>query len=116
MRNYQVRSLKATGKVKGTAALERLQQLLALQAELYNACLCLYRLAQQKDPDRYSRFTLQKELTLLRASEPEFAGVTRRIQDNLIAEISTRWQQHVRGKAGKPRYRKIAKLQKGEIN
>ena len=105
MRNYQVRSLKATGKVKGTATLERLQQLLALQAELYNACLYLYRLAQQKDPDRYSRFTLQKELTLLRASEPEFAGVTRRIQDNLIAEISTRWQQHVRGKAGKPRYR-----------
>ena len=84
MDNFQVRTLKATGRINSPAALARLENVLALQAELYNACLYLFRLAEKQNPDRYSRFSLQKELTSLRASQPEFTGVTRRIQDNLI--------------------------------
>ena len=105
MDNFQVRTLKATGRINSPAALARLENVLALQAELYNACLYLFRLAEKQNPDRYSRFSLQKELTSLRASQLEFTGVTRRIQDNLIREAATRWQQYRKGKAGRPRYK-----------
>ena len=106
MQNYQVRTVKAQGRINGPAALDRLEYLLDQLRELHNACLCQYHLAEKRgETGRFNAKSQQKELTVLRATSPEHNQVLRRLQDNVIRHVENQWQQYRKGKRGKPSYK-----------
>ena len=74
----QVRTLKFLGKAT-PVGIPRFQEVLAHLAEIYNACLLQYRLAEKSDPDLFDRFLQGRQLTQLRAAMPEFSGTLRRV-------------------------------------
>lgn len=66
--------------------------------EIHDACLYQYRLAEQNGPDKFSRYSQQKEITELRAALPEFTTVSRRLQGKVIHHTATSWQRYSRDK------------------
>ena len=62
MDNHQVRTFKCHGRVNSPRALDRIQEVLSLLAEIHDGCLYLLRLAENQDPDRYTNFSLQSRI------------------------------------------------------
>ena len=108
MDNHQVRTLKCEGRVNTPKALDRTREVLSLLAEIHDGCLYLLRLAENKHPDRYTNFSLQRELKDLRADLPEFTSLGRRLQEGAVKRASASWNRYKKAtkaddKAGRPR-------------
>ena len=87
-----------------------MQEVLSLLAEIHDGCLYLLRLAENQDPDRYTNFSLQRELKDLRAELPEFTSLGRRLQEGAVKRASASWNRYKKArkasdKAGRPRYK-----------
>ena len=85
MDNHQARTLKCHGRVNSPRDLDRIQEVLSLLAEIHDGCLYLLRLAEKQDPDRYTNFSLPRELKDFRAVLPEFTSLGRRLQEGAFA-------------------------------
>ena len=106
MPKTQVLTLKAHGRLNGTAALHRLEEVLEQLRLLHNACLQQYLAAEQNlQPDRFSRYSQQKELTELRAADSDWANTLRRLQEKVIHNVSINWKSYAQGDAGRPRFK-----------
>lgn len=110
MDNHQVRALRCHGRVNSPRALDRIQEVLSLLAEIHDGCLYLLRLAENKHPDRYTNFSLQREIKDLRVELPEFTSLGRRLQEGAVKRASASWKRYKNGKkagdkAGRPRYK-----------
>ena len=110
MDNYQIRTLKAKGRVNSPSALDRIQAVHSFLAEIHDGCLYQYKLAEQHHPTRFHRFSQQKDLTELRANSPEFKNLNRRLQEAVIQQVAISWQRYLKAKnkgekAGRPRYK-----------
>ena len=81
----QVRTLKFRGQVS-TGGVERIQDVLGQLAEIYNACLSQYRMAERQNPELFNRFLQGRQLTQLRTEMPEFSTVLRRAQETAIRQ------------------------------
>ena len=106
MPKKQVLTLKAQGRVNGTAALRRLEEVLEQLRLLHNACLHQYLAAERNhDPERFTRNSQQKELTELRGADADCANTLRRLQEKVIHNVSVSWRNYAEGEAGRPRYK-----------
>ena len=106
MQDQQLRTIKAHGRSNGPRACGRLEEVLEQLRTLHNACLHQYLLAEAShQPERFTRYSQQKELTQLRAHDPEFTQVMRRLQEHVIHNVSESWRKYAEGTAGKPRYK-----------
>ena len=103
MENYQVRTLKCEGRVNSPRALGRIEEVLSLLAEIHDGCLYLFRLTERQDPDRYNNCSLQQELKQLRAEIPEFASLSRKLQEGAVKRAAASWSRYKKDrKAGQP--------------
>ena len=110
MKRHQVRTLKAKGRVNSPQALARLEEVLNLLAEIRDGCLYQYRLAERDNPTEFNRFSQQRQLKELRATFPEFANLSRRLQEGAVNRAAVSWQRYAKArkageKAGRPRYK-----------
>ena len=106
MDKYQVRTIKAVGRVNGPSALTRIEAVLEQLRLLHNACLQQYQAAEANhDPKRFDRYSQQKELTELRAEDQDYARVIRRLQESVIHNMAVSWKKYASGDSGKPRYK-----------
>ena len=99
--------MKMRGQVSSPQALDRIRTVLSQLAELYDACILQYRMAERDDPDHFDRFQQEKELTELRNAMPEFSEALRRTQVSAIKRASINWRRYRKDEnAGRPRFRR----------
>ena len=68
-------------------------------AELYNACLYQYRLAERGNPREFNWVTQQRQLTEVRARLTDYKAVHRRIQEAVINLAHRNWQRYIKAKS-----------------
>ena len=99
--------MKMRGQVSSPQATERISAVLAQLAELYDACILQYRLAERDHPDHFNRFRQERELTGLRKSIPEFNQTLRRAQASVIKRADINWRRYRQeDNAGRPRFKR----------
>ena len=99
MTSCAVATLKCSDRVNSPQGRDRLQETLNQCAELYNACLYQYRLAERDNPREFNWVTQQRQLTEVRARLTDYKAVHRRIQEAVINLAHRNWQRYIKAKS-----------------